>query len=286
MIRDLAQTGLRDRIITPGPSGIILPPGFTDARVTVEGVTVPAGSVLAGTTIAGTPGTMPENGALTFTPSASQQTGPAGHTTGVTVAAVTFNAAKVLNDTTIAGTAGTMPENGAIGGTITTQGGTLTAPAGHTTGGTYTANISGLVASVITIPNVAGGITGTAIPLPLTAGPLTTFTDYTVYKVMGISTWGKTSARYTVGITGSIRLQFQCENSTACTSSYQVYRNGVAVGTYRTISDNGAMHTFTEDFACNSGDYFEIYAQTTSAQCSLVAYVGIGIANPNIVTQS
>ena len=37
---------------------------------------------------------------------------------------------------------GSMPNNGATGGTITTQGGTYTIPAGYTTGGTVTANLS------------------------------------------------------------------------------------------------------------------------------------------------
>ena len=42
---------------------------------------------------------------------------------------------------------GSMPNNGATGGTIATQGGTYTIPAGYTTGGTVTANIT---ASTIT----------------------------------------------------------------------------------------------------------------------------------------
>ena len=37
---------------------------------------------------------------------------------------------------------GTMPNNGATGGTITSQGGTYTIPAGYTTGGTVTANLT------------------------------------------------------------------------------------------------------------------------------------------------
>ncbi|MDI4648513.1 hypothetical protein [Cohnella hashimotonis] len=54
-------------------------------------------------------GTMPNNGALSFTPSASSQTVPAGYTSGGSVAAVSVDASKVLAGTTIAGTTGTMP---------------------------------------------------------------------------------------------------------------------------------------------------------------------------------
>lgn len=110
-------------------------------------------------------GTMPENGALNYTPSGSAQTIPAGHTTGGTVAAVSVPVANVLTGTTIAGQAGTMPENGALGATLTTQGQTYTIPAGHTSGGTVTANIANLTAANI-IKNVAvGGITGTGSTL-------------------------------------------------------------------------------------------------------------------------
>lgn len=48
---------------------------------------------------------------------------------------------------------GTMPNNGATGTTITTQGGTYTIPAGYTTGGTVTANIT---ASTITNSAING----------------------------------------------------------------------------------------------------------------------------------
>lgn len=111
MIRDLTQLGIRDQIITPGPSNIILPAGFKDARTIM--------------------------------------------------AAVTFNTAKVLNDTTIAGTRGTMPENGAIGGTITTQGGSLAVPSGHTNGGTFIAALANFAASKFIDSANVGGVQGT-----------------------------------------------------------------------------------------------------------------------------
>ena len=48
---------------------------------------------------------------------------------------------------------GTMPNNGATGGTITTQGGTYTIPAGYTSGGTVTAN---LATGSTTATNISG----------------------------------------------------------------------------------------------------------------------------------
>jgi hypothetical protein len=75
-----------------------------------------ATQVLTGTTI-GTDagivsGTMPNNGTINFTPSASAQTIPAGYTSGGTVAGVYVPATYVLSGTTIAGVAGTMPSYG------------------------------------------------------------------------------------------------------------------------------------------------------------------------------
>jgi hypothetical protein len=62
------------------------PGGADDGKVAA--VSFYATKLLIGTTVAGTPGTMPENGALNFTPSAVSQSIPAGHTSGGTVAAI------------------------------------------------------------------------------------------------------------------------------------------------------------------------------------------------------
>ncbi|MFD5020002.1 hypothetical protein ACFWMP_13960 [Paenibacillus sp. NPDC058367] len=96
--------------VTPGASAIVKAAGIYDEQITIAAVSVPADKLLTGSTVAGTPGTMPNRGAVTITPSALAQTILLGYHNGLgVVAAVTFNPAKVLNDTTIAGTKGTVP---------------------------------------------------------------------------------------------------------------------------------------------------------------------------------
>lgn len=140
MIRDLAQTGLADRIITPGPTNVILPPGSVDANITVTGVIVPAAKVLNDTTIAGTQGTMLNKtaSATVITPSNADQAIPQGYYPGGAadgkVAAVVVPVANVLTGTTIAGQAGAYPTNPSGGTQSWTTPGTYswTVPAGIT----------------------------------------------------------------------------------------------------------------------------------------------------------
>ncbi|WP_407312024.1 hypothetical protein [Desulfosporosinus sp. SB140] len=72
--------------ITPGLSDQTIPAGYHNGSGTVPAVSVPAGNVLTGTTIAGTAGTMPNQGAPTFTPSTTGDTAiSAGYYSGGTV---------------------------------------------------------------------------------------------------------------------------------------------------------------------------------------------------------
>lgn len=139
--------------ITPGTEDITLDAGYYESPMTVagsanlvagniaEGVelfgvagasvvaagTATASDVLDGVTFTSAQssstqtGTMPNNGSLSYTPSASAQTIPAGYTTGGTVEAVDVPAGDVLTGTTIAGVAGTMPNNGALNITPSTS---------------------------------------------------------------------------------------------------------------------------------------------------------------------
>lgn len=68
--------------ITPNASSQTIAAGYHNGSGTVAGVTVPAANVLTGTTIAGTAGTMPNQGAKTFTPSTGNQAIPAGYHNG------------------------------------------------------------------------------------------------------------------------------------------------------------------------------------------------------------
>ena len=90
-------------------------------------------------------------------------------------ARITFNAtfmgnatqAQVLEDktfTSFGGVAlsGTMPNNGATGGTISTQNGTYTIPAGYTTGGTVTATLSEMTLPTSASSSATSGYTSKA----------------------------------------------------------------------------------------------------------------------------
>lgn len=130
-------------------SNILLPgdAGFADV---LAGKKFSAGSNFNGT------GTMPNNGAVTITPGASNQSIPAGYHNGSgLVNGVTVPAANVLTGTTIAGTAGTMPNQGA---TILTPSGTgaVSIPAGYHNGSGSVSQVSVPAANVLTGTTIAG----------------------------------------------------------------------------------------------------------------------------------
>ena len=136
---------------------------------------------------------------------------------------------------------------------------------------------SNLVAAKIIAPNVIGSVTGTAISL-VSAGSgiivgqnATRYTNNTTSPV-------KLGSRFTISQLGSIRISFELDDGGMPTRiGYgQVYKNGVAVGILRSVDGIGPIPgtTFTEDFNCNAGDYFDIYAWNGSAG----GYVG-GIQN-------
>jgi len=142
-------------LITPSASIQAIPAGYHNGSGSVAGVTVPAANVLTGTTIAGTAGTMPNNGAVTITPSNVPQVIVVGYHNGSgSVAAVTVPVANVLTGTTIAAQAGTMPENGALG-TYVPSASPQSIPAGHTSGGTVAA-VTFTAANVLTGTTIAG----------------------------------------------------------------------------------------------------------------------------------
>jgi hypothetical protein len=130
-----------------------------------SGTATPA-QVLSGQTFSagtnyGASGTMPNNGAVTITPSGSSQTIAAGYHNGSgSVAAVTFDATKVLTGTTIAGTAGTMPNQGSPTWTPTISNQSLSS--GYYSGGTVNGDVNLVAANIlsgVTIFGVAGSVT-------------------------------------------------------------------------------------------------------------------------------
>jgi len=96
----------------------------------------------------------------------------------------TAEAADVLSGETAFGAngaiTGSMPNNGGTGGTITTKGGTVTIPAGYTTGGTVNlGNVTDLTAQNLLSGKTVLGVAG-ALTLPTISQDATT-------KVLSIS---------------------------------------------------------------------------------------------------
>lgn len=96
----------------------------------------------------------------------------------------TAEAADVLSGETAFGAngaiTGSMPNNGGTGGTITTKGGTVTIPAGYTTGGTVSlGNVADLTAQNLLSGKTVLGVAG-ALTLPTISQDATT-------KVLSIS---------------------------------------------------------------------------------------------------
>lgn len=122
--------------------------------------TAAPGDVLAGKTYykdLKQTGTMPDRGTGYVSPSASQQTLPAGYYSSIVTFAVSFDPTRVLAGTTIAGTAGTMPNRGTANVTPTASQQTL--PLGY-----YTSIVTNAVsfdASKLLVGTTVAGTAGT-----------------------------------------------------------------------------------------------------------------------------
>jgi len=126
-------------------------------------------------------GTMPNNGAVTITPSASDQAIAAGYHNGSgKVNAVTFVASKLLTGTTVAGTAGTMPNKVGTATTITPSTADQAIPQGYYGG-------------VVGDGKVAA-VTGTA-----TAGDVTTGKTFSSAAGVNLAGTGANAKNYASG---------------------------------------------------------------------------------------
>ncbi len=131
------------------------------------------------------------------------------------------------------------------------------------------------------------GIVGTVL-----RDPFTTLSPGTWYDLASISSaqWYTGSTEY-IPITqsikvlraGTVRVAFELVKSGMyATAVYgRVYKNGVAIGTERSITADGAVTTFTQDFAANVNDVFTIYYKRAagSAVTAYIQKMWISIAN-------
>lgn len=200
-------------------------------------------------------GTMANNGALNYTPTASNQTVPAGFTTGGTVSGVTVPAANVLVGTTIAGTAGTMPDRGTVNYTPSTVNQTVSSGKHSGSGVVYgDANlVAGNIAKNVTIFGVVG-----------------TF-DQSVNILQNdqrgfLGSTAQIQRRFTMTVSAEIILSVSLYNSNV--NGYMHGRwqkNGIPIG-FDTTANNQTRVVCSVTASCVAGDVFELstYGENTS----------------------
>jgi len=72
--------------------------------------------------------------------------------------------------------------------------------------------------------------------------------------------------KITMSYTGTVRVSF--ELGTPSTTAWgRIYKNGIAAGIERTV--NNTSITYTEDFTCAPGDYFEVMARSVTASTEI-----------------
>lgn len=158
-----------------GNGPVPIPQGYHNGSGEVAQVAITAAHLLTGDTVAGVAGTMPNNGAVTLTPSGNGPVAiPAGYHNGSgVVAQVNVPAADVLTGTNIAGVAGTMPNNGSP--TFTPSGSAQGIPAGYYSGGTIEASPHQAASGTAAVSG------GSVLPFTFSNGS----TDSTYYITVG-----------------------------------------------------------------------------------------------------
>ena len=183
---------------------------------------------------------------------------------------------------------GTMPNN-TTGGTITSQGGTYTIPAGYTSGGTVTANInsgshSGTVSthSISTTPVVTPLIGGTITDISTTTAPSsgTDGTDYWTLDPGGsVTTTGVSTAKATATIGTAGYISTSSSESVASTKNITPT---VAAGTNRYISKG----SYSASGTASSGSASISASGFTGASSATTHYVSLSTSSGSVTPKA
>lgn len=118
------------------------------------------------------------------------------------------------------------------------------------------------------IPNgyYGGALTdGKVKPISLTPGDNVLYTSTDQMAMQG-TTMNKKLELQITEVGGSIRVKFDVGQAPLTkTANMQIYINGVARGTLRTIGVGGGTPTYSEDFTVNANDYIQVYTSNGSS---------------------
>lgn len=114
--------------------------------------------------------------------------------------------------------------------------------------------------------NIVSGVTllgksGTNVAAVVTAGTAYVYASNLTRFTEAYSGYTSVVKLTTAYIRGMVRITFSLEGGVNNTAYCKVYRNGIPVGTERTVGDT--LVTFTEDFSCIHGDYFDLYMKSS-----------------------
>jgi hypothetical protein len=181
-------------------------------------------------------------------------------------------------------------ENGVVDGNILNQGGAVTVtpntanqikPAGY-----YSGDITVLGDADLIPANIKLGVNLFGV-----AGTHNDVSSVSAGNVIACETYAETQLTTTlteyraaiINKSGIVRVSFQIgSDSTSTSTTGQIYKDGVAVGTLRTVSSTTSKRTFTEDIAVTAGDEIQIYAKKTGTSTAIIGYFAILLAETNL----
>lgn len=142
---------------------------------------------------------------------------------------------------------------------------------GNGDSGLYASDPDFVAANIVAGKNIFG-LVGTAIPKTMTAGDYYSlvYHDYRSSPYTRSSTsYGALGGTITTNMKGSIRLSMRISGGKYSDGTlpayFMIYKNGVPIGTEQSASLSSANYrTVSQDFECDVGDVFQVYAKSSS----------------------
>lgn len=233
-------------ILTTQGASKVVPAGYSPGGTITANITnLSAGNVKDGAVVGGVTGNFSE------------------YANGATAAQILTGRSAAVNGATVNGS---MPSNASPATTLTTQGASKVVPLGYNPGGTISVNISNLSAGNVKNGANVGGVIGNYTGISsLAAGEDRVAFVATLQQLYNQLSYAYLRGGYICSYGGTVRVKFKLGCSVSGTGYAKIYKNGVAVGTERSVVNKTSNFTqFTEDIAVSAGDDIQIYAKTSS----------------------